>query len=172
MWGETAIASVSAAAAIRAAILAYKFRGARRLAEPLGDILAEAYKREGLTAELVTHVPLHSARRRQRGYDQSHLLAREVARRLSLPFQPDIVKRVRATEAQTHLQGDQRIINVAQAFALSNAAIVARVKDRRILLIDDVTATGSTLDATAAALAEARPSAIYGLALSRPASIS
>ena len=81
---------------------------------------------------------------------------------------PDVVKRVRATEAQTHLQGDQRIINVAQAFALSNAAIVARVKDRRILLIDDVTATGSTLDATAAALAEARPSAIYGLALSRP----
>jgi ComF family protein len=154
--------------AIRAAMLAYKFRGARRLAEPLGDILAEAYKREGLTAELVTHVPLHSARRRQRGYDQSHLLARETARRLGLPFLPDAVKRVRATVPQTHLKGDERITNVAQAFALSNAAIVARVKDRRILLIDDVTATGSTLDATAAALAEAGPAAIIGLALSRP----
>ena len=158
--------------AIRAAILAYKFRGARRLAEPLGEILAEAYKRERLTAELVTHVPLHSARRRQRGYDQSHLLARETARRLGLPFLPDAVKRVRATEPQTHLKGDERVTNVAQAFALSNAAIVARVKDRRILLIDDVTATGSTLDATAAALAEARPAAIIGLALSRPNSNS
>jgi predicted amidophosphoribosyltransferase len=79
-----------------------------------------------------------------------------------------VVKRVRATEAQTHLQGDQRITNVAQAFALAHAAFVSRIKEQRTLLIDDVTATGSTLDATAAALAEADPAAIIGLALSRP----
>jgi ComF family protein len=154
--------------AIRAANLAYKFRGARRLVEPLGEMLAEAYRREGLIADLVTHVPLHSAHRRQRGYDQSRLLAREAARRLGLPFLPDAVKRVRATEPQTHLQGDQRITNVAQAFALTDASVVERIKDRRVLLIDDVTATGSALDATAAALAEARPAVIIGLALSRP----
>jgi ComF family protein len=154
--------------AIRTAILAYKFRGVRRLAEPLGEMLAVAYKREGLTADLVTHVPLHIKRRRQRGYDQSQLLAREMARRLGLPFLPDIVKRVRATEPQTSLQGDQRIVNVAQAFALTNSNAVERVKNGRILLIDDVTATGGTLDATAAALAEAGPAAIIGLALSRP----
>ena len=154
--------------AIRAAILGYKFRGMRRLAEPLGEMLAEAYKRERLAADLVTHVPLHSKRRRQRGYDQSQLLARETARRLGLPFLPDAVKRARATEPQTRLQGDQRSTNVAQAFALASAAVIPRIKDRRILLMDDVTATGSTLDATAAALAEARPAAIIGLALSRP----
>ena len=154
--------------AIRAAILAYKFRSARRLAEPLGEMLAVAYKRESLTADLITHVPLHARRRRQRGYDQSQLLAREMARRVGLPFLPDVVKRVRATEPQTSLQGDQRIINVAQAFSLANASVVKRVKGKRILVIDDVTATGSTLDATAAALAEARPAAIIGLALSRP----
>jgi ComF family protein len=154
--------------AIRAAIIAYNFRGMRRLATPLGEMLAEAYKREGLTADLVTHIPLHIKRRRQRGYDQSQLLARETAQWLHVPFLPDAVKRMRATEPQTHLQGDQRNINVAQAFALASAAVIPRSKDQRILLIDDVTATGSTLDATAAALAEARPSAIYGLALSRP----
>lgn len=154
--------------AIRAAILAYKFRGVQRLAEPLGAMLAEAYKREGLAADLVTHVPLHSKRRRQRGYDQSQLLAREMARRLGLSFMPDAVKRVRATQPQTQLDGADRVTNVAQAFALSNVVIVARIKGMRILLIDDVTATGSTLDATAAALAEARPAAILGLALSRP----
>jgi ComF family protein len=156
--------------AIRSAILAYKFRGVRRLVEPLGEMLADAYKREGLDAEVVTHVPLHTKRRRERGYDQSQLLAREMARRLNLPFLPDPVKRVRATEAQTHLQGDQRIANVAGAFALANPTVVERVKGRHILLIDDVTSTGSTLDATAAALAEARPAAIRGLALSRPTS--
>jgi ComF family protein len=158
--------------AIRAAILAYKFRSMRRLAESLGEMLAEAYKREGLTADLVTHVPLHATRRRQRGYDQSQLLAREMARRLGLPFLPDAVKRVRATEPQTSLQGNQRSANVANAFLLADNSMIERIKDRRILLLDDVTATGNTLDATAAALAEARPSAIYGLALSRPNSNS
>jgi len=155
--------------AIRAAILAYKFRDARRLAEPPGALLAAAYKREGLAADLVTHVPLHSKRRRQRGYDQAHLLTRATARRLGLPFLPDAARRVRATEPQTQLQGVERITNVAQAFALTNVSSIERLKDRRILLIDDVTATGSTLDATAAALAEERPAAIIGLALSRPA---
>jgi ComF family protein len=153
--------------AIRSAILAYKFRGVRRLAEPLAEMLAEAYRREDMAVDLVTHVPLHSARRRQRGYDQSQLSAREAARRLGPPFLPDGVKRVRATEPQTNLQGDQRII-VAHAFALTDTNMVERIKDRRVLLIDDVTATGSTLNATAAALTEARPVAIYGLALSRP----
>jgi ComF family protein len=156
--------------AIRSAILAYKFRGVRRLAEPLGEILAEAYRREGLAADLLTHVPLHSTRRRQRGYDQSRLLAREAAKRLGLPFLPDAVKRIRATEPQTSLSGANRVTNVAQAFVLADTKVVERIKDRRILLIDDVTATGSTLDATAAPLAEAHPSAIYGLALSRPSS--
>jgi predicted amidophosphoribosyltransferase len=153
--------------AIRAAIIAYKFRGMRRLAEPLGETLAAAYRREGLTIDLVTHVPLHTARRRQRGYDQPQLPAREMARRLGLSFLPDIAKRVRATEPQTRLRGDQRIVNVAQAVALANAKVVERIKDRRILLIDDVTASGSALDA-ATALAEAGLAAIIGLALSRP----
>jgi ComF family protein len=155
---------------MRAAILAYKFHGARRLTEPLSYLLAEAYRREALSADLVTHVPLHATRRRQRGYDQAQaqVLARATARRLGLPFLPSGVRRVRATEAQTHLQGDERITNVAQAFALANSAVIERIKDRRVLLIDDVTATGSTLDATAAALVEAQPAAIYGFALSRP----
>lgn len=158
--------------AIRAAILAYKFRGVRRLAEPLGEMLADAYRREGMSADLVTHVPLHAARRRQRGYDQAGLLARETARRLRLPFIPVAVRRVRATEPQTHFNDADRRANVAQAFALAKATLIERLKDRRVLLIDDVTATGSTLDATAAALVEARPAAIYGLALSRPTGTS
>jgi predicted amidophosphoribosyltransferase len=153
--------------AIRAAILAYKFRGARRLAEPQGQRLAEAYKRERLAADLVTHAPLPSTRHRQRGYDQTQLLARETARRLGLAFLPDAVKRVRATEAQTHLAAERRA-NVAQAFALANASVIERIKDRRVLLIDKLTSTSNTLDATAAALVEARPAAIVCLALSRP----
>jgi predicted amidophosphoribosyltransferase len=154
--------------AIRAAILAAKRRGARRLTEPSREMLAAACKCEELAVDLVTHVPLHTARRRQRGYNQSQLQARETARRPSLSFLPDSANRARATEPQTHLQGDQRSVNVAQAFALANTKVVERIKDRRIRLIDDVTATGGMLDATAAALAEAGIAAVIGLAFSRP----
>jgi predicted amidophosphoribosyltransferase len=132
--------------AIRAAILAYKVRGARRIAEASSEMLAPAYQFEGLAADLVTHAPLCSARRRRRGYDQGRLQARATAVRLNLPVPPNTVKCVRATEPQTLLNGT----------------------DRRIQLIDDVTATGCTLDATAAALAGGLPATIIGLALSRP----
>jgi predicted amidophosphoribosyltransferase len=179
--GPTHLASLRAATvhdgAIRAAILAYKVRGMRRLAKPPGAILAEACQREDLTADLVTHNPPPSAGRRQHGYEQSRLSAREAAQRLSLPFLPDAAKRARATGPQTHLQGDQRVVNVAQALALASASMLERVKDRRVLPVDDVTATGSTLDASAAAHAAGSPSAIFanlrqssaifGLALSR-----
>jgi ComF family protein len=156
--------------AMRAAILAYRFHGIHRLAQPLSELLAEANRREGRSADLVLHVPLHAARRRQRGYDQAELLARNTAQRLRLPFLTRAVTRVRATAPQTHLQGDERIANVAQAFALTDARIAPRLHGRHLLLIDDVTATGSTLDATAAALAIAQPATIWGLALSRPTS--
>jgi predicted amidophosphoribosyltransferase len=146
------------AGATRAALLEYNFHAVRRLADPLSEMLANAYKREGLAADLATHVPLCRARRRQRGYERSQLLARTTARRLDLPLLPDAVKRRRATEAQTRLSGADRIMNVAQTSALANMSIIARRKDRRVLLIDHV--TGGALDATAAALAEA-PRGVY-----------
>jgi ComF family protein len=155
--------------AVRQAILALKFRGQRRFAQPLADLLAAYYTREGLHADLLLPVRLHRARRRQRGYDQAELLARALGGRLGLPVRADLLVRPRATAPQPTLAREQRRANVAGAFALASPAAHHVLSGKRTLLVDDVTTTGSTLDAAAAALRQASPQAIWGLAVARPA---
>jgi ComF family protein len=152
----------------RKAIHALKYNGQRRLAEPLGDLLAEAYRREPWPVELIVPMPLHATRERQRGYNQAMLLARSCGTRLGVPVRGELLRRVRATESQTHLSRAERQSNVAGAFALAGRAATAEVAGKHILLLDDVTTTGSTLEAAARALASASPAAIWALALARP----
>lgn len=154
--------------AARSVIHALKFQGERRLAEPLGKLLAVTYTREELRADVVVPVPLHPARQRDRGFNQAELLARGCARHLGLPLVMDALVRVRHTPMQSHLPRDQRRQNVAGAFALAATADTSRLTGQRILLIDDVTTTLSTLDAAATALRDAHPSEVSGLAVARP----
>lgn len=155
--------------AARSAIRALKFRRQRRLAQPLGLLLVEAIQRaDAPAADLIIPMPLHADRRRERGYNQAALLARPVARALRLPLRDDALTRVRATRPQTHLHRDARHANVAGAFALSGPTAERALAGQRILLIDDVTTTGATLEAAAEALLAAQPAAIYAAAVARP----
>jgi ComF family protein len=154
--------------AARAAIRALKLGGQRRLAGPLGELLAAAYRREGLRADLIVPVRLHRLRRREHGYDQATFLARELAGQLRLPLRADLLIRLRATQPQTALSGAPRRANVAGAFALSRSVARQAIMGKRVLLVDDVTTTGSTLDAAASALAAGQPAASIGLAVARP----
>ncbi len=154
--------------AVRQAILALKFRGQRRVASPLADLLAACCRHETLSADLIVPIPLHANRRRERGYDQARLLAQPLGRLLQRPVRTDLLVRTRATRAQMTLSASERHTNVAGAFVLTSPAVRAALSGKRILLLDDVTTTGSTLDAAAAALREANPAAIWGLAVARP----
>lgn len=155
--------------AARSAIRALKFRRQRRLAQPLGRLLVEAIQRAGVAPiDLVIPMPLHASRKRERGYNQAALLARPVARALALPLRDDALARVRATRPQTHLHRDARRANVAGAFALTGPAAARALAGQRILLIDDVTTTGATLESAAEALLDAQPAAIYAAAVARP----
>lgn len=176
--GPSTLRSIRAAAlhegAVRDAVLALKYRGQRRLAEPLGDLLAEAIRASGELPDALVPVPLHSARRRARGYNQAELLARRCARRLGVPCETRALLRRRATPPQVGLSSAERLANVAGAFAVAEPAAVRRLGAKRVLLIDDVTTTGSTLDAAASALAAAAtllasaPIDLRGFALTRP----
>ncbi|HUP54319.1 MAG TPA: phosphoribosyltransferase family protein [Methylomirabilota bacterium] len=139
--------------AVRAALHAIKYAGEQRLAEPLGAAVARRWARVGVGANLVTHVPVHAARARTRGYDQAELIARAAARHLRLPYAA-LLARERATIAQFDLDRSDRAANVAGAFAVRSAGTTSPA-GRWVLLVDDVVTTGATLAACAEALERA-----------------
>lgn len=154
--------------AARTAVIALKFGGQRRVAERLATLMSTPFWCDIKIADIVIPMPLHASRKRERGYNQAALLAGPVARALALPLRDDALARVRATRPQTHLHRDARRANVAGAFALTGPAAARALAGQRILLIDDVTTTGATLESAAEALLDAQPAAIYAAAVARP----
>ncbi len=152
---------------VRAALHALKYAGERRLARPLGTAAATRWREAGIGGDLLVHVPVHAARRAARGYDQAELLARAAAEALGLPAAPAL-RRERATAPQFELGRDRRAANVAAAFAVDSAWAPA-VRDRWIVLVDDVVTTGATLVACAGALLAAEAAAVSALTVAREA---
>jgi ComF family protein len=153
---------------VRAALHDLKYRGERRLAEPLGAAIARRWARVGSGAQVVVPVPVHAERERQRGYDQAVLIATTAAQRLGLPF-GHALERGRATVAQFELDRGERAANVAGAFRVrvSDPAAVPAVVGRWVLLVDDVVTTGATLAACAVALERAGVRAVSAIAVAR-----
>jgi ComF family protein len=153
---------------MRKAIHALKYEDQRRLATPLGDLLAAVLAELGQPVDALVPVPLHTTRRRDRGFNQAELLARRCARRLDIACLPGALVRTRATPPQVGLSLAERQRNVAGAFALASPSLAAGLAGKRLAIVDDVTTTGSTLEAAATALRAASPASILGLALARP----
>jgi ComF family protein len=152
---------------VREAILALKYRGRRGLAAPLGTLLAQAMRREGVAVDIIMPVPLHSGRRRLRGYNQAELLARECARHFGVSYRGDLVLRLRTTPPQVGLFAPERAENVKGAFVLASPEAAMALAGQRIALVDAVTTTGSSLDPLAATLLVAGPVALHGFAVTR-----
>ncbi len=148
---------------LREAIHRFKYRGARALAVPLATLLLPSFDALPWTIEALAPVPLYTGRERQRGYNQAVLLAAELARHRSLDLVSGALFRIRDTRPQMGLDAAERRANVARAFAGKPGALAGK----RVLLIDDVCTTGSTLEACAAAALEAGASAVCGLVLAR-----
>ena len=110
-------------------------------------------------------VPVHAQRRRQRGFDQAELLARGVGERLRLPVVPALERAAR-TMAQHQLGRRERQSNVSQAFGVA-PRYAEEVRDRWLLLIDDVVTSGATLAGCARALYGAGAFAVSALTLAR-----
>jgi ComF family protein len=148
----------------RQAVHQFKYQNLRSLAQPLALILKEYLIREPLPVEVVMPVPLHPRRLKERGYNQSALLAREVGRLMNLPIIENELRRTRYILPQARTQSVQeRQANVKNAFNCQRLS----VPDRAILLIDDVATSGSTLDACAEALKLAGSGPVFGLVLAR-----
>jgi ComF family protein len=141
-----------------------KYKNLRSLARPLAGILYDYLGQNPLPAEVLIPVPLHSRRLKERGYNQSALLATELSRLIHIPVDETCLIRTRFNPPQAKTESvEQRRDNVHAVFTCRDAS----VKDKPILLIDDVATSGATLDACAQALKAAGAVAVYGLTFAR-----
>lgn len=148
------VACYTYAAPVSDAILRLKFADDMALATTLGDLMARKCEACGLTLECDTVVPVPSSpiSRRSRGYNHSELLAKRVAHCIGRPCGPQMLEKHKETRRQMELTREERRANVQEAYRAARPEALA---GKRILLVDDVVTTGSTLDECARTLLEA-----------------
>lgn len=147
---------------LRDAIHQLKYENNTALAAPLAAYMADAWSRCGLTADLILPVPLHRKRLAERGYNQSALLSRELGRAVGVRVEETTLIRQKHTRQQVGLGIEERRANVANAFAVHGD-----LAGRRVVIVDDVCTTGSTLEACAACLRAAGAASVWGFTLAR-----
>jgi ComF family protein len=148
------------------AIHEFKYGGKAYMVSALGPLLA-SFAREWLKERddlTLMPVPLHPKRLRERGFNQSLLLARHVAPRLNAKLDFLTLRRTRYTKPQTGLKRGERRKNVRRAFELRDPKAL---REKVIVLVDDVATTGSTLNECARVLKKSGCKEVYGLVLAR-----
>ena len=149
---------------MRQAIYQLKYRNLRALVVPLAKLLHDYLSTNPVPGEALVPVPLHQKRLRERGYNQSSLLARELGKLINLPVVDNCLIRLRHAPPQARTSTvDERRSNVAGAFTCHDHGL----QDKQVLLIDDVSTSGATLDACARALKAAGAVSVWGLVLAR-----
>ncbi|MBE5906208.1 MAG: ComF family protein, partial [Lachnospiraceae bacterium] len=138
-----------------------KYGHNRDVAEFFGKEMAMQFRGyiHGLRVDGIVPIPLHKKRKRQRGYNQAELIAKEIGKKCKVPVYPDFLERVRLTRPQKELNDAGRKNNVKNAFQLGKNELQLN----KILLVDDIYTTGATIDAAVRTLFEAGVQEVYGL---------
>jgi ComF family protein len=128
----------------RAVVHGLKYDGLLPLARHTGEVLAErlAGIDKSPRIDVIVPIPLHWTRRRQRGFNQSELIAKVLGERLQIPVSSRMLERIRKTLDQTGLSAKERVENMRGAFSMGRHS---DVEGLQVLLVDDVTTTGATL---------------------------
>ena len=150
---------------MRELVYSLKYRNVRAVAPELARLLATYLESNTVPGQVIVPVPLHARRTRQRGYNQSELLARELSKRTGIPVEARALRRTRNTPPQVDMEGhEERKRNTEGAFECGS-----EMEGVSVLLIDDVVTTGNTMSSCAAALKTAGAASVWGLAPVRQA---
>jgi ComF family protein len=145
---------------LRDALHRLKYEAASELVPALARLLEQPARGFAGRVDCVAVVPLHPRRLRERGYNQSALLARPVARALGVPLLPSLLVRTRDTRAQVGQSRNDRVAQLSGVFRASS-----RARSRTVLVVDDVRTSGATLAEARRALYAAEARDVYTLAL-------
>ncbi|MGE4284515.1 MAG: ComF family protein, partial [Clostridia bacterium] len=145
---------------VRQAIVRFKFFGKRRYAKPLGFLMADQIKQmTNVTKfDIITYIPLSKRRLAQRGFNQSRLLCRSIAKRLKLFMGIDMLNKEKDMPPQSTLNRHQRQRNIKNVFRVTDKY---NIKDTTILLVDDVYTTGVTVNECSRLLRDAGVKEVY-----------
>ena len=149
---------------VRSAVLRYKFGGVKGSAREFAKIILPCIE-ENLAGKYdsITWVPTSKKRRRKRGYDQAELLAAELGKLLDMPVTNMLKKRMDAKPQSKQTTREQRVANVIGAFEMRDVDVMGA----KILVVDDVSTTGSTVSECARVLRSAGAAKVYAVTLAK-----
>lgn len=146
-------------------IARFKYKGSLEYAESYGEEIVKQHgkwvKEHG---DILVPVPLHKRKEKIRGYNQAEVLANEVGRRLQIPVNRNILYRSRDTRPQKELDDKERLKNLSEAFQINKEKQKYNLPER-VMLVDDIYTTGSTIEACTLALQEAGIKEVYFLSI-------
>ncbi len=139
---------------VREKIIKYKFNENSYLYKTFAKIIIKDKKVYGFLKlyDIIIPVPMHKLKKSVRGYNQSELVANEIAKQMELPFEKNVLIKTKNTKVQSTLTKTQRIENVKNAFFVTDTT---KVKDKKVVLIDDIYTTGCTVNECSKVLKQA-----------------
>lgn len=138
---------------IRKLLLDYKFNDKSYLYQIFSEIMIKNEKICGIFKkyDIMMPVPIHNKRKKQRGYNQSALIAKEIAKQIEELEYQEVVEKVKDTLPQSSLKKEQRRVNIQNVYKIKKKA---KIEQKKVILLDDIYTTGSTVNAIAKVLKE------------------
>jgi len=148
---------------VRDLVLNIKFRSKKQVAQGLGHLFANVCKNWNIKSDYIVPIPLHSSKKRKRGFNQADVLAQPIGKFYGVPVAKNMILRIKKTTPQSGLSAFAREQNLTDAFKFNNKKY--NIEGKTILLIDDIFTSGATINACAKYLLDNNAAKVYAVSL-------
>ena len=151
---------------IKECIHLFKYKGYIGLIDIFRDIMIDFVKKHDIhkNVDLIVPVPIYPTKKRERTYNHAEILARSLSKNFTIPINAKNLKKIKWTQSQSELGREKRLKNVKDTFLIVDKGVFS---DKRVLLVDDVYTTGTTINECAKVLRGAKASKVFSLTLAR-----